>query len=478
MRNRLTYTFLFTLLVAAGLLLLGLLPPLRIGETVLRRVDALSMLRPDKKAEVPQEAVMPVDTLIAQADTAAIQADTLMQVKKAYVASNDTVPGITIIEEFPDSNGEGGMADFYEALANIDHLGRPVRVAYFGDSFIEGDILTADLRAMLQKRFGGCGVGYVPVTNKHPHYRPTVTHTFAGWESHVSTDSKDFRDELQDISGHYFFPAGSGKASVTLRGQHKYATLLDTCEVSSFYFVSPDSVVITASVNGKEVKRFELAGDSAMQVLSVEGRIGRVEWAVEQADTTARFFAASMDSHQGIAVDNFNTRGSNGMKLMSIPLETLKEFDKLRTYDLIVLQYGLNVASDKLLDYTYYKIGMVKVLRHLKQAFPNTSILIVGVSDRDTRDKDTGELRTMPGVRELTSSQRWLAVDTNVAFWNLFEAMGGESSIKEMAEGNPQMANFDYTHINFLGGRHLAKALYKAIVYGSERYKEQTEYED
>lgn len=38
------------------------------------------------------------------------------------------------------------MAPFYRALNKRNELGRPVRIAYFGDSFIEVDILTAPLR--------------------------------------------------------------------------------------------------------------------------------------------------------------------------------------------------------------------------------------------------------------------------------------------------------------------------------------------
>lgn len=82
---------------------------------------------------------------------------------------------------------------------------RPVRIAYFGDSFIEADIFTADLREMLQQEFGGCGVGYVPVTSSISGYRPTVRHTFWGWSSHSSNDSVGFDKMQQDISGHYFF---------------------------------------------------------------------------------------------------------------------------------------------------------------------------------------------------------------------------------------------------------------------------------
>ena len=57
--------------------------------------------------------------------------------------------GMTCIEDYSDSTMRG-MTRFYQALDELAKAPRPVRIAYFGDSFIEADILTADLREMLQ----------------------------------------------------------------------------------------------------------------------------------------------------------------------------------------------------------------------------------------------------------------------------------------------------------------------------------------
>ena len=43
----------------------------------------------------------------------------------------------------------------------------------------------------------------------------------------------------------------------------------------------------------------------------------------------------------------FSVRGSSGLHLRSIPLHTLRDFQRLRPYDLIVVQYGLNVATER-----------------------------------------------------------------------------------------------------------------------------------
>ena len=80
----------------------------------------------------------------------------------------------------------------------------------------------------------------------------------------------------------------------------------------------------------------------------------------------------------------------------------------------------------------------------------------------------------MPGVKRLIRYQQALAAETGVAFWNMFEAMGGEGSMVEMVNHKPQMANYDYTHINFRGGKHIAGLLFETLMYGKEQYENES----
>lgn len=456
MKNRLVYTFLFTLLVMAGLFALHYLPSVSLGGEALRKVDLLSDVRVKKEWMEPMDS----DTLVLPPP-----------VKPTFVDTCKS--GMVCIEEYVDSAGRG-MNHFYEALGQVASMDRPVRIAYFGDSFIEADILTGDLREMLQKRFGGCGVGYVPITNKIAGFRPTVHQSFGGWSSHAITDSVHFDRSRQDISNHYFIP--SPGAYVMLKGEKRFLSHIDTCEVSTCYFLAADSVTLSASVNGGAKKEFPVRGNSELQAVSVSGRIGSVRWNVEKLDSAALFYAVTMDPHQGVVVDNFSTRGSSGQQLVNIPMSILRQYNRLRTYDLVVLQYGLNVASEKVMNYTYYKNAMKSVVERLKEAFPAASFLIVGVGDREYKDEN-GELRTMPGVKGLIRYQQALAAETHVAFWNMFEAMGGEGSMVKMVESKPQMANYDYTHINFRGGKHIAGLLFETLMYGKEQYEKRKAYE-
>lgn len=456
MKNKLLYTFLFTLLVVAGLFALHYLPSISLDGKPLRKVDLLSDVRLKKDLVEPMDS----DTLVLP-----------LPVKPTFV---DTCKnGMVCIEEYVDSTGRG-MCHFYEALGQVASMDRPVRIAYFGDSFIEADILTGDLREMLQKHFGGCGVGYVPITTKIAGFRPTVHQSFGGWRSHAITDSIYFDRSRQDISNHYFIP--SPGAYVLLKGEKRFLSRIDTCDVSTCYFLATDSVTLSASVNGGGKREFAVKGNGELQSLSVEGRIGSVRWNVEKLDSAALFYAVTMDPHRGVVVDNFSTRGSSGQQLVNIPMSILRQYNRLRTYDLVVLQYGLNVASEEVMNYTYYKNAMKSVVERLKEAFPKASILIVGVGDRESKDEN-GELRTMPGVKGLIRYQQALAAETHVAFWNMFEAMGGEGSMVKMVTGKPQMANYDYTHINFRGGKHIAGLLFETLMYGKEQHEKRKAYE-
>lgn len=458
MKNQITRPFWLTLCVTLILIGMHHLPVGNMGGHRLRRVDILSDLRPD---EVPAEDTLVVDTLF-----------TSPLPKPVFVDTCKT--GLTCIEDYADSTLRG-MAPFYEALAAHDTLPRPVRIAYFGDSFIEGDILTSDFRALMQEHFGGRGAGFIDITSQTYGFRPTVGHAFGGWESHQYTDSTGFDRAKQGINQRYFIPFDN--AYVELSGKPNYLTHLDTCGVATFYCLQTDTATasLTTLINRKETCRHTIRPSSVVQGIRVRGHIGRIRWTLSSSPRTL-CYGVAMDDSVGISVDNFSLRGSGGLSLQSIPKHHLQQFNAVRPYDLIILQYGLNVATQRGKNYDGYLRGMKNAVAHLKECFPQAGILVIGVGDRAYKD-DRGQLRTMPGVKNLVRYQQRLAAESQVAFWNLYTAMGGEGSMPRLVEAEPQMANYDYTHINFRGGRHLAQILYETLVYGFEQYKRKQNYE-
>jgi hypothetical protein len=105
---------------------------------------------------------------------------------------------------------------------------------------------------------------------------------------------------------------------------------------------------------------------------------------------------------------------------------------------------------------------MGQAIDHLRAAYPMASILVVGCPDRDQRSGQG--IKTMNGVQQLLAYQQVMASEHHVAFFNLFQAMGGRESMKRLVDRG--MANKDYTHLNFGGGREIARHIVNSLMAG------------
>lgn len=493
--------FLLTLVVVIGLIAMYYLPGFSIFGHEVRRVNLLSDIQHRDsygrtQADIERDEADGI--VIEHFDSTAVEVHT--------VVFHDSVPeGMTSIEDFSADSLHRIMDRFYDALKHADE--RPVRIAYFGDSYIEGDIITAPLRSMLQQQYGGNGVGFVDINSITAGFRQTIRTTAKGWTDHNANDerSRHFNTKLQGIAGKYYIAGKTASVDMQCPKDSK-------ADLATIFFTPGDGLHLSAAIDNDDFQ--VLYADNKQQHLTAETRpvhhqrvdtifaedslsftldtirsttyvtdsvgsqqfgtirtleaenVNRLRLQVNDGESS-RFYGIAFDGKTGVCVDNFSMRGSNGWFIADIPATTLSEFNRLRPYDLIVLHFGLNVANDKQRNYSTYTNRMKRSIEHLRQAFPDAAILVISVGDRDERTED-GNLRTMPGVRELISYQRKMAADTNVAFWNLYEAMGGEGSVARMAQRH--QANLDYTHLNFAGGRHIANLLFDVLKNGKDNY--------
>ena len=174
----------------------------------------------------------------------------------------------------------------------------------------------------------------------------------------------------------------------------------------------------------------------------------------------------ALEDDRGVVVDNFALRGNSGLPLENLDIARCQALQGIRPYDLIVIQYGLNVAVERTKDYGFYRDRMVAIIKHIRTCFPGADVLLLGVSDRSK--VVGGERHTMSAVKNLRRAQREAALEAGVAFWDVYEAMGGEDGMVNYVKRN--WAAKDYTHLSFQGGRELANALYDAIILEKTLY--------
>lgn len=419
------------------LMLTRLLPTITIGDYTLKTADLFSDLSGYQDGD---------DALAALADSAEVKPE------------RPVPDGLTPILDYGKDEGTG-LAPLCEALKGIKTMDRPVRIAVLGDSFIEGDIFVSDLRQMLQAKFGGGGVGFVDMAAVASGFRRSVRHTHRGWIDHCILKPRG-TGEPYGLNQHYFRADSAGAwTELAVVGHSRRDTVCRTqLIVRSTY---PTNARLT--VNQDQTYNLRSSGTGHFEAITYDGTIGRARWAVNGGTC----YGIVMEEPKGVSVDCYSLRGSSGMTLRSITADLLSEFAAVRQYDLIILQYGLNVADNKRKDYSAYISNMVTVVEHLRSAFPEAGILIMGIGDRSGRLPD-GSIGTLEGVKYLASAQQQLAQQTHSAYWNTLAAMKTIGGIKAMAEKKPAEANKDYTHITHLGGKSVARLLYDALLWEME----------
>ncbi|RYY61603.1 MAG: hypothetical protein EOO05_05775 [Chitinophagaceae bacterium] len=349
---------------------------------------------------------------------------------------------------------------FIARLAAL-HEGKPVkiRIAYFGDSMIEGDLLTQTLRELLQKRFGGNGVGFVPVTSAVSKFRQTVTASY----SNTWTDDnfKETKTNKLYLSGHSFH---SDNAWVQMTDQTGYDSAA-IVEKSLIYGPSHSSVIVNGGSQTlpgtKPVNRTPIASNSSRTVK------------VEVADNNLPVYGISFESASGVFVDNFSFRGITGVEFARIDSAFLHAIALENPYDLIVFQYGVNLLfrpNDK--NFSWYARTMLPILKKIKGSFPETDFVLVSTADRAFRYG--GEYKSAVGIDSLVKVQAVLAYETGSAFYNQFETMGGTNSIVDWAKQKPALANQDYVHPNHRGAAILGTRFYEAIMKEYNKYISRT----
>jgi lysophospholipase L1-like esterase len=111
---------------------------------------------------------------------------------------------------------------------------------------------------------------------------------------------------------------------------------------------------------------------------------------------------------------------------------------------------------------------MKKLIASLKNGFINVPILLISTSDAGF--KYDGEYKTEKAVPHMVEKQKEIAKNNNIAFFNLFNSMGGENTIVHWVEGDTVLAYKDYTHLNNRGSKKVAEILYNCILNSQKKF--------
>jgi lysophospholipase L1-like esterase len=464
------------------------------GDTLSFRLPTWASLWPKGEAELPA-----LDASLLNAGQ-----DGEPKGKMGDGSASDTLPSDTsalgrkhrILNPI-DSVGQRPLDAFFRELARIDALNAqdsslapnqrratrldPVRIAHYGDSQIEGDRITHHIRSIFQRRFGGFGVGFVPVTDPASHVSLSRRETGA-WRRYTV-----FQDKLRN--GHYGL-AGTSFRYITAIPARKDST---GTEIPAVYFNGASFQLYLAHYAPFSRLRL-LMGDVSAKTLLAVGVNGAVQFrdslppsnhliindipvtqtgssiAVELAGPASpEIYGVLLDGAGGVAVDNYSLRGHSGDGLLRISNPLLSQELELTNTRLIIFQYGGNMIpylTEKKMEWiedVFYQLFL-----KYRRAAPQASILVVTPADMATKYK--GEYQSYKIIHRLVEVQRKAALRAGCAFWDLYETMGGEGSILQWAKQKPELAAADFAHFSPAGQRIVGTLLSRAILNEYEVY--------
>ncbi len=333
------------------------------------------------------------------------------------------------------------LSAFYASLAEAST--RAIRVVHYGDSQIEEDRITTEIRKHLQARYGGAGVGLMPLAQTIPN-RSVKQQLFMSGRRVAA---------LQGPRRYMVYALRQDQ-----RQDGLYGPMGQVCWMAdSLVRGSEEITTVCTPTDGAPYTRWRVLADTSVHythhgdTMHLQGR-GAV-------------YGLSQESNTGVIVDNIPMRGCLGLVFTKIDAGQLSRFYSEANVRLIIMQFGGNAIPFNEHPGTIQGIvkGLRDQVRYIKACAPEASILFVGPSDMLTQID--GEWQTYPMVPYMDRLLRKMALEEEIAYFSLYRWMGGSGSMLRWQEVG--LATSDGVHFLRSGARKAGNAIAEWILEGN-----------
>ena len=442
--------------IAGVLALLGLLwlvtpaDGVNLGPLNLRFASYQRTLRDAHEQKVDVDSV-----LMAVESRFKMEADTLSYYRRFFYENPDRI-------FLPGDDYHFFDPVFRQMEGATDHL---VRVVHYGDSQIELDRISQDLREALQERFGGSGTGLFPALGNVPSasISKAASGSFTQYTMYGDSTTQRAGHNRYGILAQVVQLTGSG--TLTLRGsKNKNAREgVKTFESVSVLYGKGENLVVKAASGTDKPEPEVQKGENGVTLVT-----WRFSQPVEKATLTfqgnAELYGIGADGNAGVAVDNVPLRGCSGTIFTRISKPLMADSFALTDTRLIILQFGGNmmpmIRGAKQIE--PYQEQIAKQIAYFHEVAPQAKILFIGPSDMGK--SVNGRVVTWPHLPELVDSLKATALRNDAAYWDLYRMMGGENSMAQWVRHSPPYAGPDYIHFTPAGAQKVGDALSRSFL--------------
>ncbi len=362
--------------------------------------------------------------------------------------------------------GHRGMAPFYEQLLKT-FRGEQVltRVSHYGDSSIATDLITSTIRRRMQRRFGDGGHGFVLMAKGYLPYRHRdLTHRFS--------ESWSLKEAVRQHDANGMYGYGGVQMVPRARAWASFGTDDDAPvgnAVSSFTLLfqrHPRGGNLWLTLDDGERVALSTRGESVEDAMHrVEVPDGEHTFEVKNGGGGRnQLYGMVMERDAGVVYDSLGLVGARASRMRNFDRDHLQRQLAIRESNLIVLGFGGNDASDRVTRESY-EADFRSVIQHVREAGDGRGCLVFGPLDQAKRG-DRGHIRTMPTIPAIVEAQRAAAATEGCAYFDTFNAMGGEGAMRRWHRARPRLAMGDFRHATPAGYAALGNMLYKAILKG------------
>ncbi len=385
--------------------------------------------------------------------------------------------------EYPKNNAKV-LNRFFARLNSKEK----VRIIHYGDSQIEGDRMTSQIRNKLQIKFGGSGHGLNPIGKLYAQFSVVQTNS-DNWNrySFFAKRNKEVPHRNFGIMGAFsrFTPLKDTVNTDTLlplrepenawlqihESKISYNNTKTFNRVKLFYGNAVCETHLKLIVDDQIVEESILKTDSNLCVYTynADTTINNIRLEMEALESPD-FYALSLENSESkITVDNVALRGSSGTFFTSLNAKLLSKMYADIKPNLFIMQFGGNSVpylKDSLAAEQFGRYFSAQ-LNYLKKISPETDVLVIGPSDMSTKIKN--KFVTYPLMEKIIDELKKVSFKNNCAYWDFYRAMGGKNSMHAYVEA--KLASPDHVHLSVAGSRMIANMFYNALMLDYSNYK-------
>ena len=340
-----------------------------------------------------------------------------------------------------------------------------ITILHYGDSPTTADLITGDVRAQLQSRFGDAGRGYTLIAKPWAWYgHRGVEITDHGWKARTGVGL--MREGVYGLGGAVFEGQPGAWSKFRL-------TRSDQTSVVIEYLAKPGGGAFAVEADDRRmVERTTAAETQAVGWVRVELPAGTKIVSIRPTSGSVTLFGADFRrGSSGLLYDSLGLNGATTTVLARVmqPVVWKQELDRASP-SLIVINYGSNESSFGAFVHKQYAAELRLAITRVRVAAPGVPILVMSPMDRGARS-GLNEIETMSTIPEIVAIQRQAAAETHCAFFDTYAAMGGEGTMARWYTASPRLVTADFLHPTPQGASIVAGLFIEQMELGYNRWK-------